>query len=255
MEVVEKGPVAPFFWLKSMLNPKLNVKKLKRAYASGKRVRVDDFLEAEAANQIRELLAKDNVPMHVAFYVGGQSQTMTLNDFEMRDADQTAPLKTELIELASQGIGYCYESVMPTKIKNREVTLMGYGHDIVKQLAECFNSPQMLKLVKQVTSNNSIIKADAQLTRFRAGHYITRHRDQIPSKRREIAYVLSLTDGWHPDWGGLLQFYDKSGAPKDAWSPRFNSLSLFDIGHIHSVTYVTPFAKVPRYSMTGWFMS
>ena len=238
-----------------MLNPKLNIKQLKRAFAVKKRVRVDGFLEAEAANQIREFLSSDNMPMHVAFYSGGQAQTMTMPKFEMNDADQTTLLKTELIELASQGIGYCYESVMPTKIKNLEVTLTGQGHDIVKQLAECFNSPQILKLVKQVASNNSITKADAQLTRFRSGHYITRHRDEIPSKRREIAYVLSLTDGWHPDWGGLLQFYDKSGAPKDAWSPRFNSLSLFDIGHIHSVTYVTPFAKVPRYSMTGWFMS
>ncbi|WP_338456665.1 2OG-Fe(II) oxygenase family protein [uncultured Alteromonas sp.] len=35
-------------------------------------------------------------------------------------------------------------------------------------------------------------------------------------------------------------------------TPEFNTLSLFDVKHIHSVTYVTPFAKQPRYALTGW---
>ncbi len=35
--------------------------------------------------------------------------------------------------------------------------------------------------------------------------------------------------------------------------PAFNTMALFDIRHVHSVTYVTPFAKQPRLSLTGWF--
>jgi len=30
-------------------------------------------------------------------------------------------------------------------------------------------------------------------------------------------------------------------------------LSLFDVRHVHSVTYVAPFAGAPRLSITGWF--
>jgi Rps23 Pro-64 3,4-dihydroxylase Tpa1-like proline 4-hydroxylase len=65
--------------------------------------------------------------------------------------------------------------------------------------------------------------------------------------------VFSATWGWHPDWGGLLQFYQEDGTPEDAWSPGFNTLSLFDTSYIHSVTYVTPFAQAPRLSLSGWF--
>ena len=68
-----------------------------------------------------------------------------------------------------------------------------------------------------------------------------------------MAYVLSLTERWHPDWGGLLQFFEDNGTPRDAWVPGWNVLSLFDVRHVHSVTYVAPFAGAPRLSITGWF--
>jgi Rps23 Pro-64 3,4-dihydroxylase Tpa1-like proline 4-hydroxylase len=64
---------------------------------------------------------------------------------------------------------------------------------------------------------------------------------------------MSFTRNWHPDWGGLLQYYDDDGTPRDTWAPLFNSMTLFDVRHIHSVTFVTPFSTQPRLSLTGWF--
>ncbi|PHS51455.1 hypothetical protein C7Y69_04575 [Alteromonas sp. KS69] len=63
---------------------------------------------------------------------------------------------------------------------------------------------------------------------------------------------MNLAPKWHPDWGGLLQYFEPDGTTTESWSPEFNTLSLFDVKHIHSVTYVTPFAKQPRYALTGW---
>ena len=51
----------------------------------------------------------------------------------------------------------------------------------------------------------------------------------------------------------LLQFFEDNGTPRDAWVPGWNVLSLFDVRHVHSVTYVAPFAGAPRLSITGWF--
>ncbi|MFT4939017.1 MAG: SM-20-related protein [Paraglaciecola sp.] len=85
------------------------------------------------------------------------------------------------------------------------------------------------------------------------GHYLTRHNDVNPKKQRRVAYVLSLSKHWHPDWGGLLQFYQPDGTPKDAWAPQFNSMALFDVNHVHGVSYVAPFATQAKYSITGWF--
>jgi Rps23 Pro-64 3,4-dihydroxylase Tpa1-like proline 4-hydroxylase len=66
-----------------------------------------------------------------------------------------------------------------------------------------------------------------------AGQYLTRHRDDIEGTTRRLAYVFGFTRRWHPDWGGLLQFYEDDGTPRDAWVPAFNRLSLFAIRHVH----------------------
>jgi len=50
-----------------------------------------------------------------------------------------------------------------------------------------------------------------------------------------------------------LQFFEDDGTPRDAWAPVFNSMTLFEVRHIHAVTFVAPFLKQPRLSLTGWF--
>ena len=34
-----------------------------------------------------------------------------------------------------------------------------------------------------------------------------------------------------------------------------NPMTIFDVKHIHSVTYVAPLATKPRLAITGWFMA
>jgi len=64
--------------------------------------------------------------------------------------------------------------------------------------------------------------------------------------------VLNLTPDWRPDWGGLLQFFDKRGDVFRAFTPRFNVLNLFRVPQPHNVSWVTPLAGAPRYAVTGW---
>jgi Rps23 Pro-64 3,4-dihydroxylase Tpa1-like proline 4-hydroxylase len=42
------------------------------------------------------------------------------------------------------------------------------------------------------------------------------------------------------------------GDVEEVWMPRFNSLALFRVPTRHMVSYVSPFAKHPRYAITGW---
>ena len=37
-----------------------------------------------------------------------------------------------------------------------------------------------------------------------------------------------------------------------ALKPGFNTIHLFRVPQMHSVSYVAPFAAVPRYAITGW---
>ena len=108
-------------------------------------------------------------------------------------------------------------------------------------------------MVSSITQNINLNYADGQATRYRSGDFLTRHTDNISGETRQIAYVLGMTENWHPDWGGLLQFFQQNGEPTNSWSPEYNSLTLFDVKKIHSVTSIAPFTERNRYSITGWY--
>jgi SM-20-related protein len=70
-----------------------------------------------------------------------------------------------------------------------------------------------------------------------------------------VAFVLGFSRNWKADWGGLTLFYDDGGNVTGAFVPAFNSLTMFRVPVYHSVTYVTPFAREVRYSITGWLLA
>ena len=114
------------------------------------------------------------------------------------------------------------------------------------------NTQDVLDVFTEI-SGQKIVCASAQGTSYDKGNFLTRHNDVVPSEGRVYAYVLGMTEKWHPDWGGLLQFYRQDGAPTESYAPVHNSLTLFDVNKIHAVTLVTLFAPARRYSITGWF--
>jgi Rps23 Pro-64 3,4-dihydroxylase Tpa1-like proline 4-hydroxylase len=68
-----------------------------------------------------------------------------------------------------------------------------------------------------------------------------------------VAYVLNVTfTDWSPDYGGYLTFYDGSGDVELALRPKFNTLNVFSVPQLHSVTRVAPFAPLGRTAISGW---
>lgn len=96
--------------------------------------------------------------------------------------------------------------------------------------------------------------ADGQATAYAPGDFLTGHDDAVAGKRRVAAYVLGLTPVWRVEWGGLLLFHrerdDVAGV-----LPGYNSLDLFAVPQLHSVSRVTPSAPFRRYAITGWLRS
>jgi SM-20-related protein len=114
------------------------------------------------------------------------------------------------------------------------------------------NGQAFLELMRAVTGEPRIALADAQLTRFRRGHFLTEHDDTADGKNRYFAYVLNLTPAWRIDWGGLLAFHGPDGNVAEAFTPRFNTLNLLKVPQPHSVTQVALSAGADRISVTGW---
>lgn len=126
------------------------------------------------------------------------------------------------------------------------------GHPVHEILA-FLNSPNFVDIGRRVTGHRDITKVDGQATLYRPGNFLTRHTDLGDQRERVAAYTLGLTRRWEPDWGGLLAFLDDQQDVSEAYLPRFNVLTFFDVRRVHAVTAVSPFAGAGRFQVTGWF--
>lgn len=117
--------------------------------------------------------------------------------------------------------------------------------------AEALNAPATLDLIGALAGEEvRSFRGDA--TRYLPGHFLTTHNDGRKHGKRVLAVVLNLSQ-WHLDWGGLMLFHNAYGAAHCAWTPAFNTLNLFSVPQDHSVTMVTPLARAPRLTVSGWF--
>lgn len=234
-----------------MLNPTLDRKALAKTFIIDDRVRVETVLIPEIAERVRQD-CQSALPFDYIFTVDGRPCVKPAQEMVAMDARTMRELQQSIASDAAQGIGYLYCGYrMRQARRNGEDDQREFLHSVV----DYFNSEQMIDFVSEVCGCDDLQSADAQYTRYTSGQFLTRHKDAIVEEGRRIAYVLSLSPDWHPDWGGLLQFYTDDGTPRDAWAPKFNSLTLFDVRHVHAVTCIAPFAPAPRLSLTGWFLN
>jgi Rps23 Pro-64 3,4-dihydroxylase Tpa1-like proline 4-hydroxylase len=120
------------------------------------------------------------------------------------------------------------------------------------QLFDFLNSGAFLAFTRTVTGHRDITFADAQLTRFGPGDFLTVHNDDVDGKDRRAAFVLNMTPEWEADWGGILQFFDRHKHVEGGFTPCFNALNIFSIPKPHAVSQVSTFSRRARYSITGW---
>lgn len=233
---------------KPMLNPDLNAAELAERYRVDERLRIENVLRPDVAERIRECCLR-SVPFEFLCNVDGRNVAIPGPEMAQLDPARKQELQQKVQAAASRGVGFFYCGYMMTRAQSADNDDLRFLHSVF----EFLNGEEMLSFIAGVSGRDDLKSADAQYTRYTPGHFLTRHRDDTASEKRRLAYVLGLSQNWHPDWGGLLQFFEDNGTPREAWLPTFNCLSLFDVRHVHSVTFVTPFALGPRLSLTGWF--
>ena len=216
--------------------------------------------QREGKVQIAPFLADDVAHRMRAHLLGRGDWVEVLNSgdrtFEIDRAGQSAlsePERTQLNELvnasARDGFQYRYETL---RVPNSTAERKASAGEMLADFAEFMSNPPALSLLRDITGCNDIAFADAQATLYRPGDFLTAHDDAVEGKSRLAAYVLGLTPDWRTEWGGLLMFHDKRGDVSCALLPRFNSLTLFSVPQLHSVSLVAPFTGGDRLSITGW---
>ena len=232
-----------------MLNSELDREALAAQWQQDGRLRIENILDTDVAERIHTAL-KTNVPFRYVMNVDGKNETKTPEEMQALQAEGLRELQGKIFGAASQGIGFYYCGYM---MGQREMDTQDEELKFLNSVFEYINSDELLSFIRDITGYEDLQSAAAQYTRYTPGQFLTRHRDEVGDEQRRLAFVFGFSKNWHPDWGGLLQFFEDDGTPRESWAPAFNSVSMFEIRHVHSVTIVTPFAAEPRLSLTGWF--
>ncbi|NMP33371.1 proline hydroxylase [Thalassotalea sp. M1531] len=215
---------------------------LKDAFDGQGIVRIFNFLEPEAAHELSTHIA-EKVAFKNAFFLNNQNREASDEEIANLSVEERRNLYRGIYQLAGQGTGFLYGRHKVSQDSD----------DVLTEFLSKLNETSCIDLIRDITGNKVVSHADAQVTRYRVGDFLTRHIDNIPGETRRFAYVLGLSPQWHPDWGGLLQLFEQNGTPTSSYMPVFNSLTVFDVNKVHSVTSVAPFSPQSRYSITGWF--
>ncbi len=232
-----------------MLNTALNPTTLANRYRERKRLQIPNILTVPAAERLHQCLIRET-PWGVVYNDGGRVVQVMAEQLRALPQDEGTKIITGAINRAKSGFQFLYHfyPMLSSYQAGRDPGL--HLHEVLKAL----NSEPFLDLVRRVSGISTLAKADAQATLYAPGHFLTRHNDAADAAlKRRVAYVLSMTKDWHPDYGALLQFYDDQNGVTDVFVPRFNTLSLFTVPQMHAVTYTAPFAPVGRFAITGWF--
>jgi Rps23 Pro-64 3,4-dihydroxylase Tpa1-like proline 4-hydroxylase len=229
------------------LNERLDVGPIRSLYARAGRVHIRPFLADECALAIHECLASQ-LAWQVHLNDGDRPINLSGSRFEDLPEEDLQRFRQSVYASAGGRFQYLYNSFPISDFyergEQRELYLM--------RVHEFLNSPPFLGFARAVTGVPGIALADAQATRYRPGNFLTRHDDLVRGKKRVAAYVLGFTPRWSADWGGILQFIADDGHVAEGYVPAFNAMNIFRVPQLHAVSYVAPFARADRYSITGW---
>lgn len=232
-----------------MLSPILDPSTLAPMLAARGRLQIPGFLAEDSAALLHQCLARE-VPWSLAYNEGGVPKTLSAEALRALDPAARAALARRIHAEAADGYQFMYHSYMMVSayLAGRDPQLP------LHRVLEFLNSEAFLGFARALTGVAELKRANAQATCYLPGDFLKRHTDVHSSEGRRFAYVINLTREWQADWGGQLQFLGEDGAVLESFLPRWNSLSLFAVPAPHCVSFVAPFARAPRLSITGWLL-
>ena len=231
------------------LSPDLDIETPRRAMAETTRCQVEGVLDADSLAAARA--AVEAVPRWtLVTKLNGRHYDLESAAMAAQPADKRAEFERHVAAEAQRGFAYLYDSYSLYD-KWHNGTLRDEAPALC-DLYEMINSDVFLEPMRRILDAPEIAFADAQLTRYTRGHFLTTHDDGVEGKNRVAAYVLTLSERWGKAWGGLLEFYGPDGSVETSFVPRGNTLSMFRVPQPHAVTRVGDKVKAARVSITGW---
>lgn len=229
------------------LNPSLDLAKLAAEYDQTRRMQIRDFLTDESARAVFDDLHE--LPWGLAYNDGPTVHQLSPDRVAAMDGREGAEIMAGIQARARTQYQFLY-AFFPTLSAYISPTSPRFR---IFEFFEFINSEPVLGFIRRLTGLEQIRWADAQATWYRPGHFLKGHTDEDPSTGRVAAYIMNFSKDWDRDWGGFLQFFDSSDNIEEAFKPSFNTLNIFTIPQLHSVSMVSTYVQAERLAVTGWF--
>ena len=110
-----------------------------------------------------------------------------------------------------------------------------------------YAASEMKEVVEKETGIAGLELAESFISVYERGDFLSTHTDK---GKGDVAFVLNLTKGWKPEYGGLFH------SQRQYVIPTFNSLiimTLEDGGQNHFVSEVSQRATHSRLAFSGWY--
>lgn len=218
---------------------------LKAVFDKKKRLQIGSVLPTEMATKLRECV--QDLDWRLVLNEGSKHIDITKEMAAHMGATKLRDIRKAAKARAASEFQYLFENY---PLYDRIATGRSVPEPITSVFAQ-FNSDEFLAQIERITGQRPEF-CDMQATRYRAGHMLTDHDDNVAGKNRLFAFVYYLSPVWNEKWGGGLEFVAPGGRVIDTINPVFNSLALFEVPAVHRVTKIKPTAKQPRLALTGW---
>jgi len=130
---------------------------------------------------------------------------------------------------------------------------------IIQKFVLFYTSQSFQEYIQKLCKTNNLAHADLSAFIYQDGDYLLPHDDRL--EKRQIAYVINLSEKMLKKDGGRLQFFNTKKVKGrvvpvkivKSFIPTYNTLFLFKVSKnsFHQVEEVT--SKKQRRSIGGWF--
>ncbi len=237
------------------LSPRSDVPALQERYRATGRVQLPHLLDDAWARHLQRVLGGADEAWQLVFNKADQLYELSPALQREIGVERCAELVRAVQAEGRDRFQYLFENIRVPDVRPTPRDQVPLAE--LAELADALDSEPFLALMRAVTGRADIVFADCQATRYRAGHFLNPHDDDVSGKHRVAAFVLSLTPRWRAAWGGQLQFLDADDQVSEVLVPGFNVLNVFRVPQLHQVSAVSPLVDpaCARLSVTGWLRS
>lgn len=226
-------------------NQTLDLDSLAERFQKTGRIRIPAFLGSGAV-EMRDFLGHTDEWIQVINKPDGVLE-MELDEWEALNGRRKSIIQRDMYARGARGFQYSYAAISipnETELDDDDSPLADFSRFML--------SADLRNAVEAIVGTKHLRFTDGQATSYGIDDFLTGHDDDVPGRDRVAAFVLGMTPIWRLEWGGLLIFHPTPTTEAIALVPAFNTLDLFAVPALHSVSQIMPCAEGPRHALTGW---